>query len=247
MSLHGFQSALAHVLRSYGQEMPLAIEDLTIRYGLQEPEVAELRHVLNQNGLKSYGEELFAARWHIIQEGLGFLMPIVPEKILEVLWEKNFEPKCLNIVQEELSINFLNYLINDEEAAIALQECAPYTRSLLHYAYCVFTFRSPSLPALKLAKNSRLSGRYFLVQDLDYDVRELFSALVDTKNKNLIPKKRPLTLLFVASLEQMAFRSFEIDQALKTFLMNELHENPSDLTPPACFDDLCALGLCKKK
>lgn len=245
MNLHGLQSALAHVLRSYGQEEFLTIEELAARYDLKEPEIFQLRHVLNQNGLKSYGEELSHARWHIIQEGMGFLMSTIGECTLEELWQ-SFEPQCLRVVQQELTMNFLHYLINDQTAMEKLCEASvPYARALIQYTYCVFTLRAPFLPTLNVAKNSMLTGRFFMMQDLDYDVRELFAMLVDEHTGETIPNKRALTLLFIAGDEQMSFRSFEIDNELRAFFLDQLSDNPGNAMLPECFEDLCAMGLCK--
>ncbi len=250
MSLHSFQSALAYVLRAFDGDNVKNIDDLAQKYALSSDEKFTLGNIIHQQSLKSYSEELHLARWTVIREGLEFLQPYIDFRSMYDLWEKNFDLKNTNIVQEDLALKFLEFLVFDPVGSAFISENKYlFMPDLMRYICSVFTFRSSRLPKLVLSPQSSLTGRYFAVLNLSYDVREFFAELADAENLEEPslppPPQRDITLLFVASDEVLEFRSFEIDQEVTNFLANELTGNSLKLERPACYDDLVELGIFK--
>lgn len=250
MSLQSFQSALAYVLRSFDVEQRKSLDELSGMYDLSSDEKNTLGHLINQYQLKSYSEELFLARWTIIREGLAFLDPFIDMKAMSLLWEKNFDPKSNAIVQEDLILKFLEFLVFDPIGANFISKDAPaFLPSLVRYVHAVFTFKHNYLPEYGLPPDSALTKRYFMVIDLHFDVREFFAELLELKNfSNLAltpPPHGDLSLLFVASDKATEFRSFEIDKELANFLAAELQGKQGPRALPPCYGDLVELGLCQ--
>lgn len=250
MSLQSFQSALAYVLRSFDAEQRKNLDELSLMYDLSSDEKITLGHLLNQYQLKSYSEELFLARWTIIREGLEFLSPFIDMKAMSDLWEKHFDPQSNAIVQEDLVLKFLEFLVFDPRGLSFLSTNTPaFLPSLVHYLLAVFTFKHNSLPEHSLPSDSVLTKRYFMIIDLDYDVREFFAELLELNELSTMSFKAPpegaLCLLFVAADKATEFRSFEIDEELASFLKAELKVEKGPRVFPPCYGDLVELGLCK--
>lgn len=251
MSLVSFQSALAYVIRSFDAGKEKNIDELARMYELSGDEKCTLDNLIHQQRLKAYSEELFLARWTIIREALAFLQPLIDFKAMTEFWEQDFELKSTNIIQEDLALRFVEYLATDPRGMQFISSNPHvFMPSLVRYLYAVFTFRHNYLPKIKPPAHSHLSGRYFEVVDLEYDVREYFAELVeldDYSNLNLKdPTKRSLKVLFIASDEVTEFRSFEIDEELANFLAAQL-KGETDTPMVPCYDDLVDIGLCKPR
>lgn len=251
MSLHDLQSAIAYVIRSFDHENIKNIDELCERFAITSDEKVILENLIHQQRLRAYSEELFLARWTIISESLIFLRPYIDFSLLRELWEKSFEPQSTEVIHENLALRFVQYLVLDPAGANFISNNAPpYGPALMRYIYAVFTFRHNVLPKLTITEESSLTGRYFEVIDLNYDVREFFADLVVNRNNEdstrvTPPPERDITMLFIALDEITEFRSFEIDQELATYLKNQLTGKSSP--PPPCYDDLVELGLLKPK
>lgn len=250
MSLQSFQSALAYVLRSFNAEHKKNLDDLLLMYELTSEEKFTLQDLINQQQLRSYSEELFLARWTIIREGLEFLHPLVDMKALSDLWEKQFDPKSNAVVQEDLVLKFLEYLVNDPIGSRFINTgTQAFLPSLIRYLHAVFTFKHNRLPTHVLAADTTLTERFFMIINLEYDVREFFAELIELKDfRNFSlksPPKNDISLLFVASDTATEFRSFEVDQQLVDFLTAELKGEKRPTIFPSCYGDLVDLGLCK--
>lgn len=249
MSLLGLQSAIAYVIRSSDGQNIKSLDELTRTYEMTPQEAITLGHLINQQRLKAYGEELFLSRWTIIREALEFLGPFVDLRAMSDLWEREFEPKSAKIVYEELVLKFVEFLVFDPVGAKFISTKTPaFLPSLMKYVRTIFTFRHNILPQHKLAEHSLLTDRYFAIISLEYDVRAFFAELMELKSyvdlKIEPPPKRDVTLLFVASDEVTEFRSFEIDNDLKNFLLAQLKGEQLS-NRPSCYNDLVELGLCK--
>lgn len=250
MSLHGFQSALAYVIRSFELKEPPSVNDLAFTYELTADERTSLDNVINQQRLKAYSEELFLARWTIIREALLFLRPFMDFLALTKLWEEDFELKSKAIVSEDLALRFTDYLVHDEKGRAFIDEnTQPFVKSLVHYTNMIFTFKHNYLPQREYAPHSCLTDRYFAIIKLDYDVREFFAELVELENpfdtELSPPQKSPITLLFVATDHVCEFRSFEIDHKLEQFLTDEINGVETSHVHPSFYKDLVELGICK--
>lgn len=251
MSLQSFQSALAYVLRGYDPHQNKSIDELTRIYDLSAEERSSLDHVINQQQLKAYSEELFLARWTIIREAISFLQPFLDFKELTKLWEHDFEKKSQRVTHDDLALRFTDYLANDPVGQAFVNDATqPFVPSLVKYVNMIFTFKHNHVPKTVVPPHSSLTERPFAILNLDYDVRAYFADLMEVEDVAKIteppPKKKPVTLLFVAEDEVCEFRSFEIDNVVANFLTNELqadheHKNPR----PPCYDDLVAIGICK--
>jgi hypothetical protein len=248
MSLQGFQSALASVIRAYDAHETNNINELALSYELTHDEKLTLENLINQQRLKAYSEELFLSRWTIIRDALEFLSPFVDLKAMSDFWEKNFEPKSKAVVYEDLALKFVEYLAYDPVGLKFITTNTPaFMASLMRYVHAVFTFRHNVLPIMTLSPHSLLTGRYFAVLTLDHDVREFFADLMEVENFKDVNLQDPpalkTTLLFIADDEITEFRSFEIDDELHTFLLKQL--NGEITGTPACYQDLVDAGLCK--
>lgn len=249
MSLQSFQSALAYVIRAY--EGPTSdFEKVITNYALTEKETFLLKNVMEQQRLKAYSEELFRSRFIIISEALEFLQSFLDFEEMRTLWATDFEPKSTNVFHEDLVLKFTEYLAHDPKgASFVASSPKQFLPSLINYIYCIFLFKHNILPKLSLPSHSLLTGRYFRIIELDYDVREFFAELMELEEvkKTALkePEKKKITILFVADDEVTEFRSFEIDKELKAFLEQQLTEGTSLKHYPSFYQDLVELGLCK--
>lgn len=250
MSLQGFQSALAYVIRNYDPRATKSIDELAHLYQLSPEEIFSLDNVINQQRLQAYREELFLSRWTIIRDALEFLQPLIDFKELTQLWEEDFEPRSSEIVHEDLALRFTDYMVTSPKAMEFIRTtCEPFVPSLMRYVNMVFTFKHNILPKHNLSEHSCLTDRSFAIVNLDYDVREYFADLIESTPDDDVeisqPVLQPLTLLFVATDEVCDFRSFEIDERVAQFLRNEIGLHHRHGHCPDFYRDLVELGICK--
>lgn len=250
MNLHSFQSALAYAIRSFDGSETKNVDDLARIYDLSCDDKATLEQLITQQRLKAYSEELFSSRWTIIREALMFLQSLVDLRAMSDLWEQDFEKKSTRVIQEELALRFVDYLVNDPKGLDFISNnTPPYFPDLMRYVRAIFTFKHNKLPHHDVKTKSALTDRYFEILQLHYDPREFLAELVELDDSTEItippPEKRDVKLLFVESDVVTEFRSFEIDDEVEQFLRNELRGNMEHNPRPSCFEDLVEIGLCK--
>lgn len=263
MTLIGLQSALAYVIRFNNEATRKNLDEIVALYDLSLDEKETLAHVAAQQRVKAYSEEMYIARYRITLDALGFLTDLVDNNKLRQLWEEEFDPKHLDVVYEDLVIEFTNFLLTDERGLALITTNTPaYSLDVVKYMHAVFTFSHNHLPkSPRQREQSHLSDRAFTILDLDHDVRAYCTTMLDRMphvhdNAHAAehcgehelpppPSRKKISLLFIASDVKTEFRSFEIDQELKSFLQGECDEALERKNLPPCFGDLVSLGLCK--
>ncbi len=269
MSLNQFQAALAYLIRLPDENKRIDVKSLISKYDLTEKEKVLIQHCSSHYLVKDYGQSMLEARWRMINLDISCLYPIASRQDLIHLWKERFEPNHLHVPYNDLSLEFMDFLLHDPFSKNLIGKISPpYIFDILLYLHTTYYFSKGSIPqGQKLAENSLLQHSQFKIIDLDYDTRALGDELlikrnpmkfielaVDINGENeetevveitQVPEKIPIILLFVSEGIQMEFRSFEINLELKTFFLDQLSKNPSSSSRPECYEELVGLGLCK--
>lgn len=257
MSLLNFQSALAFVIRSHDLVNGPKLQEICQQYDLSDDEKSAIMHIWQQKFLKAYSEEMYIARLRIVTEPLEFLDLYIDKQALRSFFDHDFEPKNHNVAYENLVDKFLEQLLSTPSGQKLLTiDAPPFLLNIIQYLHCVYGFMHGHMPkTMSVQATSLLTGRYFRILDLNYDVRNMCATFLSLHHtvdvtKKLSrediedPVKQDLTVLFVAGEENADFRTFEINQEIKTFLLSQLLGNQTAQSLPSCYGDLIELGLC---
>jgi hypothetical protein len=258
MSLQSFQSALAYVIRSHDLVKEHNLQDICQQYELNSDEKHALVYIWQQKFLKAYSEEMYIARLRIITESVEFLYLYIDKHALRSFFDDDFEPINHEILYEHLVEKFMEQLLSTDAGQKLLTVGAPpFLVNVIQYLHCVFSFMHGRMPkSVTVPVNSLLTGRYFKILDLNYDVRYMCSTFLGLHHKRDVteklsreiigdPPKQDLTIMFVDGEKNSDFRTFEINQELKTFLLEQVSSNQADKYLPSCYGDLVEMGLCR--
>ena len=232
MSLIGFQTAMAALIRRPPQNRPEPVAALFAGCELTAPERNALEQMARIDELNKYAGELSDKRWQLIERHLVRVSQFIDQDLLYELWLLHYEPQAMRITSDmaggsDFSLGFLRFLQTDEEArAMIARQAPPFIWDLMAYEQAeievsALVHRGGIPSAAALVRHNR-----FRVLRLNHDLSALISQTRAHGEKPSEAPARAVRYVVVGEKGRKIPRVFEVDEPLAQALSGQLKEQP---------------------
>ncbi len=245
MSLHGFQTALAAIIRHPRLKYKWEPEVFFKNFELSGSERKIIETLSQHKELNKYGKDQANGRLEVMYNHCDRVPRQIPDRVLKNIWFDLFEPTIMKTPGDlkgsfETSLAFLNFLATDKEARKRLKRSAPYfIFDLIKFEIAELELSRPILLDAPLKAESVLSHPHFRVIDLEFDVP---AWLASSEDEDEMKFERSMTLVFVKGSESYP-KIFEITPEYRNFLLSQISGEQSIDMSVAMKSDLVKMGL----
>jgi hypothetical protein len=239
------QEAVSLLIRlpDHNRENEAALDGFVRQFDLTTEEKSKVLALAQDHNLAKYGRSMRGVRWEKIQHAMPLADRFIDSEALDYLRERLWEPKATKLRFQQISIDFLEFLLTDSEARqILVERAAPFVFDLVKFE------RAKLGLYLKAAEASAPTGLLahdsFTLLHLEYDVLAVVAATTEG-HFHADPEQREVRLLMLLPPGSEKVRFFEIDEETESFLEGQRHAPRETEAFPASYATLVDIGLCK--
>ena len=236
MSLYGFQSAVATLIRRPPVNRGDSLDALFAEFNLTVTERRKLHQMALIEELNKYAMELCDRRWISIEKHLLRIPKYIDIDLLHDLWLMQYEPSAMRIAGDiggasSFSLEFLRFLQKSPQAREAISQENPpdFIWDLLAYEEAEIEVTALTHPGPSLAADAVVQNNRFRVLHLMHDMADLVGLPTQSREGgDELPQVavRETWYVLVGSKASNFPRLFEVDEFFALALESQLQEHP---------------------